>query len=211
MEWKPIGEWWDATDFGDLPGWVAAVLTGLALVIAAQSYARDVKRRREAQARLVYATETFNARHEPGPVRVVPPGGRVRGNADYSVDKGAAGRENLRVRETVLRVDIEIHNRSDELIGPVLFQGPTVAMPPVGWAIVSQVIEPGESVTLVFLRRPFNPAEMPPVDVTIAYRDSSGRWWRRVGTEPIEMIRDDEVRRIEHIGQHEPPGCASDA
>jgi hypothetical protein len=50
---------------GSWPDWIAAIFTSLAFVLAAGSYARSVRVRREAQARLVYSKITHVQEHEP--------------------------------------------------------------------------------------------------------------------------------------------------
>jgi len=200
MNWIPLDEWRGVADFGNVPGWIEAVVTAVAVCVATVSLLLEVNRRRRAQARLVYASEVYSDRTPAGENLTFEQQWVVCGVGDYELDRGPTGHTILGVKEDMLRFDVVVHNRSEELIGPVQFQGPADSMPPSGWINVTIAIEPHDSVHVVFLRRPFNPAEMPPIDFTIAFRDSDGKWWKRDGIEPIHRISRRRARLIEDIG-----------
>jgi hypothetical protein len=107
---------------GSLPEWVAAVFTSLAFFIAARAYSRDVRIRREAQARLVYSKIPAHKAYGPGELFPV-----VANDAPVGVNDGSVAlmlpsephqQAMNRAKVGVLQVTVIVSNGSDELIGP---------------------------------------------------------------------------------------------
>jgi hypothetical protein len=110
---------------GSWPDWIAAIFTSLAFVVAAFSYARNVKIRRESQARLVYSKLTHLVTHEPGATFDLLPNGATVGNGlegAVIVTDPKTGRGQGLAIAPLLQVTAIIHNGSKELIGPARIQ-----------------------------------------------------------------------------------------
>jgi hypothetical protein len=112
---------------GSWPDWVAAIGTSLAFVVAAFAYRRKVKVRRESQARLVYSKlvdyETFHV----GAILPMLAEGAVQscnepGTVEFVFSDDPDVKAVLRTTAPAIRVVIDVHNLSDELIGPAKIQ-----------------------------------------------------------------------------------------
>ncbi|MDN3494331.1 hypothetical protein QL996_00130 [Planococcus sp. APC 4015] len=184
---------------GTWPDWVAAAFTSLAFLVAAVSYAHSVHSRRQAQARLVYAKLAHVSYHQPGEIIPSDSAAIVVNGEGYefvkfeiwNVGEPPTG---LRVLQPLVRTVIVVHNGSDELIGPVKIQ----LLDPATRKLFERVslplnapIEPrSDLVVELLVVNDLHPGA-PSVAPVIWFRDSSSRWWRRDGLEPIEAIHDD--------------------
>lgn len=201
---------------GSLPEWVAAGIALFALIGAAVSlyfsaraarlsaeankltaaaYRDDVKVRSEAQARRIWSTldGVFFASHGDG----------VHSPDGFRVVGGEVGIEEEIVEGTTMgwkasadqtQVHLTVHNRSDEVVGPVrayTCDRRTLAL------IERTVIEsddpllPGETARFCVVYRREEPRAFWPV---IEFRDAAGVWWRRRHYEPIEQLGTSDPR-----------------
>lgn len=184
------------TQFGLEPGtwpeWVAALTTSFAFVVAAMTYARSMKDQRRAQARLVYARIADISHHEPG--EEVP--GLMNGETmaapqsdSVTNDLSASGGLTWHAKTRVVRVSVELVNKSDELVLqwlPRLYdyglkEEYTVLTQPIGY------VEPHSSkrVGLIAIN-PHGVKGYPGLQVNITFQDSTGRLWGRDQFRPIE-------------------------
>lgn len=206
--WITLGSW---------PDWIAAIGTSLAFVIAAISYLRSTNDAVKSQARLVYAEVRDQkrldkgaegpgiwgaARHAVGEgfETSVPPGGRVLVAREDHFDPleglplppHSASKPKRKIAlSPLIRAKVHIHNGSDELIGTgkvQLFnlQGGKV------FDRVSATFGPvaphTDFVVDMSILNEFHPGHTY-VGAVILFRDSSNRWWKRKGSDPIERIR----------------------
>lgn len=193
---------WDA-----LRNWLATIGGLVALVIALVTYSSNARVRRESQARLVYGTVDYqgafsadtalsaadNHAVEVGLTKVVK-----------SVDRYSLMEQTEYVTlSDGMTARVAVHNESQELIGPVKVQLADASNGEI-WDRVSariQVIEPSSTGhASLSWSTPWLGAGSDLL-VILSFRDSSGRWWQRFGTLPIESIHDDPVNT--GITQHE--------
>lgn len=174
---------------GTWPDWFAAIGTTAAFAIAAIAYARDVKARNWAQARLVYCKVLGVTAYEAMKSFPLLDQGAQVGHGDVKLGHVEA------VDGTVLHfsespfvlVTIAVHNGSDELIGPVWVQGFNPGDgAPWNFRVPLGFVEPrSHGVVELYCSNPAHPGE-PNVLGRVVFRDSGGRWWRRSGWEPVE-------------------------
>ncbi|MGN7966968.1 hypothetical protein ACTJKK_12910 [Microbacterium sp. 22179] len=99
----------------------------------------------------------------------------------------------MRALMPLARVVVRIHNGSDELVGPGKLQLVDAGQ----GKIFDQVslpfgpIEPRSDITAeIHVANPYHPNQ-PSISTVMLFRDSSSRWWKREGIEPIESIHED--------------------
>ncbi len=186
---------------GSWPDWLAALGTSLAFIIAAIAYLRSAKDSRERQARLVYASFANVSAHNAGETLPLLQGGAQIGTGDgFVIVPGEPGTEAKMVTlSPIMRAIVRVHNGSDEIMGPVKIQlwdighgraYDRVTMP-------TGAIEPGKDyvvdMSVVNSHWPGQPA----LGMVIVFRDSSNRWWKRHGFEPIERVHEDPATMAE--------------
>ena len=206
-------------DWGSIPDWVSAIATVLALCgagvtiwfaaravrisreannITLAAYQADLTDRRERQARFVYALNEVPQTHHAGEViQRFPP--HLTGAAETGVFVDGSfrslngGKTEQTVAADMLSTTVTVHNRSEEIVASwmvSLYDRSTGA--PVGGTGVgdqSAAVLPGETRIVhidVLAHEGYHPHIGPVVD----FRDSSGRLWRRRGSEPIELVAD---------------------
>ena len=179
--------------------WLATIGALVALSIGALTYRRNVKLKREEQARLVYAKVEHLEFRAPGDQFPTLLHGARMGN-------GCSGMVNLHelnpstdrwdlalAVQPILQATVIIHNGSKELVGPArvqLIHGVTREV----WdtfSIQIAEIEPESDYVVEFTWINEHHPGFAPAATTIIFRDSSGQWWRRVRSEPIERIHND--------------------
>ena len=188
---------------GSWPEWLAAVGTTAAFLVAAVAYARDVKARRWAQARLVHVEVRDVRFYAPGETAPLLAYGAQVGYGD--VPWLPVAREEPPVTHQVLLgagalVTAVVHNGSDEIFGPALVRayGRTGLDTPWGFDVPGGPVGPrSETVLELLCSNPHYPRGEPGIYLEVTFRDSAGRWWRRRGYEPVLRARDKEreVRR----------------
>ncbi len=179
---------------GTWPDWLAAVGTSLAFLVAGLAYARDVRTRREAQARLVYCKIT----------RVMSCGAGLQ--LPLLMDDARMGFGDARTRmvqddfgdaieellEPAVRLIVEIHNGSDELL-PAAYVQPVDPSGHRRWEfrVGSGPVDP-RSVAVVQLTctNPAHP-DQPSFAPRLAFLDAGGRWWLRQAAEPPSRVHPD--------------------
>lgn len=185
---------------GSWPDWIAAAFTSLAFVVAAFSYARDVRVRREAQARLVYSKIQHIEYREAGEQFDLLPHGAQAGNGTNGVvivrttpAPGTSPSSALLALVPVIEVTAVIHNGSDELIGPAKIQMVNVGRKQIydTFSIQAGMIEPKSDHIVSFVWPNADHPGQPALGTTVIFRDASGAWWRRHLSEPIEAVHDD--------------------
>ena len=208
-------------DWGSVAEWVTAVAALLALLgatlsivfaaravrtsreandITLAAYRSDLKERREAQARFVYALNEIPQLHHPGEVmrwsdqiKMTAANGNVF--VPGSLRSADGGLTEATVAAEIRSTTVTVHNRSDEIVADWMVSlydratGKAVGGVWVGENTLPLL--PGESQT-VRIDLLFDPSHHPHVGPVVEFRDSSGRLWRRRGSEPIELIQDTE-------------------
>lgn len=197
-----LGEVLNRVDFGSAPEWVAAILTSVALLIAAFSYRSENVRRRTQQARLVYGSLIYSSQTEAGSLVETGPGG-VR-LVTYALNglkpaKDEIGNDALKSDVDMLGVRIRVHNESDELVGPVLAilsgAGVELALP----ALAAFIVHPHASTDAHIVCEWTNAPHDARVGYEIAFRDSSGNWWTRYENYPIKPADSDRSAVFERV------------
>lgn len=190
-------EQWEA-----LRNWLATLGGLAALLIATNTYRRNVKGKREEQARLVYAKVIdFKGSHAPGTDLMSPLSNGARLGVSPSIKRKpippgtGSGIQLLMPKwettEPAVEVTIALHNGSKELIGPARVQLiDNDVMIDVYSAQIEAIDPESEFVVHFIVPNPHHPG----VNVfqpTVIFRDASGQWWRRHRSEPIERVHKD--------------------
>lgn len=121
-------EFLTAAEWELLRNWLGTVGGVIALLIAASTYRRNVKIKREEQARLVYSKVTHIEHHEPGALFDLLPNGARIGNGTPGVqivtnpDPDAEHKAKGLAIAPLIQAAAVIHNGSKELIGPAHIQ-----------------------------------------------------------------------------------------
>lgn len=182
---------------GSWPDWVAAICTSLAFIIAARSYARDVRNRRESQARLVYAkiihVEFLDGGTE---FEMLPHGAKIGasgGGAAILPPKSPGEHSRQLAILPLIHATAAVYNRSNELIGPLKVQVVNVgrALTYEDFAVPIGTMEPASEYVVDFTMPNHDHPNQPSIGTTVIFRDASGRWWRRHLAEPIELVHND--------------------
>lgn len=180
-----------------LRNWLATAGGLIALLIAANTYRRNVNVKREEQARLVFAKVIdFTDMPTGSWVEKRLPHGAKQGVTPVvkykTFQKGDGTFEaKLVTFEPAVEVTIAVHNGSKELIGPVRLQlvdGESVVPDPS--ARIETIDPESEYVVNFVVKNPHAPGFVV-LRPTIIFRDASGQWWRRHRAEPIERVHDD--------------------
>jgi len=178
-------------------GWIIAIGGLVALFVTTNTYRRNVKVKREEQARLVYSRVTHVDFPLPG--RAYLP--EVYRGIEIDLDiRRTANSDPTDPRETLYIVDrpanhyvVKVHNGSKELIGPVRVQMMNNVTRELveRFSMLLDTVEPESDSTFSFTW----PNDVHPAQAgygpTILFRDASGQWWRRHLSEPIERVHDD--------------------
>lgn len=181
---------------GTWPDWIAAIFTSLAFVVAAVSYAFAIKDRREAQARLVYSRVTHVEFIEAGAeLELLPHGAKIGNGFGTTIIMPTRSEDKARglALSPLGHVTAEIHNGSNELIGPARIQMVNGATGKAWdtFSISVAAIDPESSYVVDFTwPNELHPGQ-PSLGTTVIFRDATGRWWRRHMSEPIEHVHAD--------------------
>lgn len=198
-------QWFESVGPGTWPEWIAAIGTTAAFLVAAVAFAADVRRRKAAQARLVSAqTAAGNTAAVAAAISdfldVWRPGNLK--SEEFTESIGDLGFARLTAEGDSLHflARVTVHNMSDELIGPVLYQclpwgGETEWL----YDLVAEVIEPNGAASNEVMRPWTTAPRYPQWDLSIAFRDSSGRWWTRAGSRPIKPVSRRRAREYEKL------------
>lgn len=185
-------EQWDA-----IRNWVTVIVGATAAIIALFTFVANGRTRRRAQARLVYAKIVRSSTAKPdasffigaAEVGKIEVGMMTPTSGSYEVRPGGDIGQFLAVDKPGSVTFIEVHNRSDELIGPVhiRIKRKEVSARSNTTAAVIPVLEP-ESKAKVYVGWAHQ-AKRPNNEPIIDFRDASGQWWRRDGALPIRKGR----------------------
>lgn len=188
-------EWWLSIEWSETREWLVAFAGLVAVVIALRTYRHSVNVREREQARLVYAKVASVTSHYEGEVVEVANDGvyfeAVPQRWWGEMHDGHGNHQAvLQFDAHVVRVVVEVHNGSDELVGPgrvILY----TSRPLLDNTSRVAVIEPGETKRLGFYMSVEAPGSQPGVRPILSFRDASGRWWVREGSDPIRPIPTD--------------------
>lgn len=187
--WDALSDWLGTLDWGDVPGWTGLILAGVAAVIALVTYRHSVTVRREAQARLVYATRVetvWIAAGEPWET------GDVMGSTFQGMTTILGGPPRLTMPGVNVRV--ALHNGSDEPLPQASIQIYDYGLekPASAWAMFG-VVPPRSSSEqwVLFHDEHGSPARQGAYTVYLAFRDSSGQWWERKEGDIIKRLKRD--------------------
>ncbi|MGO2750294.1 MAG: hypothetical protein ACTIA6_09615 [Pseudoclavibacter sp.] len=184
-----------ATASGELAEWVGAISTAAAFIIAAIGYAWSVSRDRKAQARRVYANYAGYDLYPGGvnadarellPLDAV--GYTFEEEMGVQGDRNPDGSMTISIAGPVVRCTYKIVNHSDEVIGPVRLN---LVDPKTGELIANvegtiPYIEPGGEVRYGAVLVDRWRTEVVELHARIIFRDSSGTWWHRYESEPVQ-------------------------
>lgn len=170
--------------------WLATIGGIVALLIAALTYQRNVRNKREEQARLVYSETTQIGRFGPGTEMDAMVGGATRG-AGEGITSGTNPGTYKVGGVPVLRVTVTVNNESSEVIGPVLIGlvDPMRGTRYLHARIEESSIKPKASAVYELMVIPLD--EWSSAAPTVLFRDAGNNWWRRISYEPIEHVHDD--------------------
>jgi hypothetical protein len=185
---------WDA-----LRNWLATAGGLIALLIAANTYRRNVRVKREEQARLVYSKFIHVEHRYPGdefPILMndARVGNGSPGYQHLSSRNPATGKWDLALAiAPLIQTTVIIHNGSKELIGPARVHMVNGGDLTVWDAFSIQVaeVEPESDYVVEFIWVNETHPGQPPLATTLLFRDASGQWWRRLRSEPIERVHND--------------------
>ncbi|SDS53247.1 hypothetical protein [Microterricola viridarii] len=181
---------WDA-----LRNWLATIGGLVALLIAANTYSRNVRIKREEQARLVYSRLDDLTFHDTGadfPMNDKAGIGTSGGGVAISPTSTPGHGRWLAVAPAIQAI-VVVHNGSKELIGPIKVQMVNGGNDAIWdtFSIQVDAIEPESDKYFEFTwHNEFHPGQ-PALATTVLFRDASGQWWRRHRAEPVERVHDD--------------------
>jgi hypothetical protein len=195
--------------------WLATIGGLAALLIAANTYRRNVRIKREEQARLIYSKFTHLVKQKPGDeYDMFPNGAKVRstttGEETIQHTDGPEFPQRARALTDVIWATAIIHNGSKELIGPARIQmyDRRTGKPWDDFSITVPEIEPESDTAVCFAWAEENHPGKLLLATTVIFRDSTAQWWRRHGAEPVERVHDDpentgdtsveRARRLDH-------------
>jgi hypothetical protein len=188
-------EQWETTR-----NWLGTAGGLIALLFAARTYVRDVKNKREEQARLVYSSLNRTFTYAPDEVYSQRTNGAQANDNSSGIhefdhwDPEDPKHAYVRATQPLLEFVTVIHNKSEELIGPVRIQiiSRLDSHPLPGFSASIDVIEP-DTDFVIGLTRGTESADVLPVCVgtMIDFRDGSGQWWHRRLGDPIAPLRSD--------------------
>ena len=183
-------------EWDGLRNWLATIGGLIALSIAANTYRRNVRLKREEQARLVYSEASgFGAVKAMGDVVA-----NSRGDSSTTWSCIRPVGESMVATEPILQVRLVISNGSKELIGPIrvrmvdrdkgtfFHQGDK----PFEALIDSIRPETDHIANLAFPIGDHEPRAW--TGSNIQFRDASGQWWGRHLREPIQLLRTKTVQ-----------------
>jgi hypothetical protein len=179
--------------------WLATIGGLIALLIAANTYRRNVKNKREEQARLIYSKITHveyrNIGDEfPTLLNDARMGTGSPGLAHLNKKNPATDRWDLAVAVApLIQVTVVIHNGSKELIGPARVQMVNSGLGTVWdtFSISTAEVEPESDYVAEFTWiNEFHPGQ-PGLSTTLIFRDATRQWWRRLRSDPIERVHND--------------------
>jgi hypothetical protein len=193
-------EFLTSPEWDGLRNWLATIGGLVALLIAANTYRRNVRNKREEQARLIYSKFTHVEHPMPGTTFELLPNGASIGSGCPAVqiitnpDPDAEAKALGLAMAPLIQATVIIHNGSKELIGPVRVQMVNGAPIPQPWehtSISVAAVEPESDYVVNFTWiNNLHPGQ-PGLATTVIFRDASGQWWRRHRSEPIERVHDD--------------------
>lgn len=177
--------------------WLATIGGLVALFIALATFVRNVRLKREEQARLVYSKLTHVEYHDPGTTFEILPN-------DAKIGSGAFGATIVPPQDPndkavylaqmpMIQVTAIIHNGSKELIGPAKIQMVNGGLDKIWdtFSIQVNAVDPESDYVVNFVwPNDVHPGQ-PSLATTVLFRDASGQWWRRHRAEPIERVHDD--------------------
>ncbi len=208
-------DWCRDIDYGSLPQWLAllvgAVVAGFTIfgiLTARSAYVDDVRVREYAQARLVYAEVMARKNFK----KEEASGGMMRGfNADagptvihfadeklgrvLEVSPSNRGKDSLYVdangKSSAQIIHVRIWNNSEELVSRVVVGlKVTTEQGETGFGTEthdSKILAPCGVLDIAFV---VHEAVYGVDSVTVQFRDSSGIFWKRRGSEPVQQTGD---------------------
>jgi hypothetical protein len=188
--------------------WLATIGGLIALSIAALTYRRNVRLKREEQARLVYSKMIDVSHHDQGATFSMLPNGASQGNGSPFMgiipnpDPSDPHKSLGVALAPLIQATVIIHNGSKELIGPARVQMVNGGNGKVWdqFSISVGAIDPETDYVVDFTwLNEFHPGQ-PSLATTVIFRDASGQWWRRHRAEPIERVHNDP----ENVGMTPP-------
>ncbi|MDA4891863.1 hypothetical protein PFZ55_33765 [Streptomyces sp. MS2A] len=180
-------EWFGSDLWEEWRATLTAAGTLIALGIAGRTYMLNSRQKREEQARLVYS--------QGAAISTVPAGSTPEfpDEPDALIaTEGTGWGPGRPVKQKAIMVVVEVHNRSKEVIGPLHITVDYTSQPwPEAPGISLQALPPESSVRVCLLGRNEAPVGNFLLEPSILFRDSAGHWWKRRGTEPIHLVRND--------------------
>jgi hypothetical protein len=171
-------------------GWITTLGGLVALLIALSTYRRNVRTKNEEQARKVYGeiVQVGDGKAGERVVRDIP---NIEVHRDSGIwTKNKLGDFVLDLAVPWRHYEHAITNGSEEIIGPVHFTQ-QFHYPDGSHRILRQtfmVLKPDKRITINSIV-PGSPLELPRALFLVTFRDSSGSWWSREGTDPIRRAR----------------------
>lgn len=195
----------------EIRNWLSAVGGLVALLIAANTYRRNVRIKREEQARLVFSKMTDIHHYDVGAQFPILANHAQQGNGSAAVQviQNEFGDTAHLALTPVMQATVVIHNGSKELIGPVRVQIVDAGLKIIrdDFSISVGSVDPETDLPIEFVWENNHHPGLPAVATTLIFRDASGQWWRRHRSEPIERVHADPENEgptpVERVGIRE--------
>lgn len=176
--------------------WVTTIGGLVALTIAANTYRRNGNLKREEQARLVYTELTSVIEHwEGGTFPIMHDEAVVasfNGAMQFVRDSNGETTGEGLAEERLIQATIRIHNNSKEMIGPIRVQLTYIRNEWAGTPGLNLgTVAPETNLEVVLIGNNEAPIGQFTMRPRLLFRDASGVWWNRDGTEPIKRVHND--------------------
>jgi len=198
-------EQWDA-----LRNTITAVGGLIALFIGVSTYRRNVKLKREEQARLVYATLNSVKYVEEGVAIHLHASGiphSFRGITLETKRNQFSKLDDELTTTPILIANLVVHNGSKELIGVSNLQlvnlDRSFIYPVRG---IVPFVSPESYMTIEVMTPRSSEETSLRLGATIAFSDASGQWWRRHLTQPVRAIHADPGNEMAVAALDKPSG-----
>lgn len=172
-------EW--SVNWGDVPTWIGAIGTLLAILWAVFLYRSSIEDRKRSQARLLAPVGGS------APVQALPGTAvSVPSSIDVRVHQDPSTREVLLAEESYL-ARVRLVSTSDETFSNLRVW----LLPPDGTAVPFRLglseMAPHSDVSYTHYYPPG--VIFGSMKVRVQFRDANGRWWERINGEPVRQLR----------------------
>lgn len=178
-------EWFGGAAWQEWRATLTSIGALVALVVAGRTYALNSREKREKQARLIYS-QLLSLRPLPeGSESIFPNEGGL-----FAAINQVGWRSGGPLESDAILAIVDVHNRSDEVVGPLSVRLSFAGQEwPDSPGLTVDTLHPESSVRVHLLGRNAVGVGTPVLLPSIAFRDSAGKWWKRKGTSPIQLLK----------------------